>query len=66
MENNTHGVVGGAENPQQPSSGPVTTDDEDLSLGYAYMRALVEEYDKGHRLAEGVYYFEKPEPGKWI
>jgi hypothetical protein len=54
------------ENPQTPSSGPPTTDDEDLSLGYAYMRALVEEYDKGHRLAEGVYYFEKPEPGKWI
>lgn len=50
----------------EPAVDEIHPEDEDLSLGYAYLRALVAEYDDAQELAEGVYYFPKANPGKWI
>lgn len=50
----------------EPVVDQIHPEDEDLSLGYAYMRALVEEYDQAEELAPGVLYFNKSTPGKWL
>jgi len=50
----------------EPVVDEIHPDDEDLSLGYAYMRALLAEHGRAEKLAEGVYYFSKSSPGKWI
>lgn len=50
----------------EPAIDQIHPDDDEFPLGNAYLRALVAEDEKAHQLAEGVYYIEKSEPGKWL